>query len=170
MVMEFLEGESLREAIEHNRTGDFSRRMQIGLQVGRAIGHIHQKKIIHRDIKPENVNVDAFGRAKLMDFGIAKADNMRLTRTGMTLGTPYYMSPGTSSWPGRHYAGRHLPFGVLMFELLTGKKPIQGENIQVIFQRFCTNRSTWSRYTIWAFRSRVVKLVEKCVAKNPADR
>ena len=135
MVMEFLEGESLREAIEQHRTGDFARRMQIGLQVGRAIGHIHRKKIIHRDIKPENVNVDALGRAKLMDFGIAKADNMRLTRTGMTLGTPYYMSPEQVLGQDVTTLADIYSFGVLMYELLTGKKPIQGENYEKIFHK-----------------------------------
>ena len=68
MVMEFVEGESLRDAIQQHRTGDFARRMQIALQVGRALGHIHQKNIVHRDIKPENIRVDPVGRAKLMDF------------------------------------------------------------------------------------------------------
>ncbi len=54
---------------------------------------IHTKKIIHRDIKPENIHIDAAGKIKLMDFGIAKAAGVHLTRSGFTLGTPYYMAP-----------------------------------------------------------------------------
>src|SRR5215471_15331152 len=72
MVMELLEGESLRSAIKHHRTGDFHRRMFIALQVGRALDYIHSKKIIHRDVKPENIHLDATGKVKMMDFGIAK--------------------------------------------------------------------------------------------------
>ncbi len=110
--------------------------MQIGLQVGRAIGHIHQKKIIHRDIKPENVNVDAFGRAKLMDFGIAKADNMRLTRTGMTLGTPYLHVARTSARPGRHDTSRHLFLRRAHVRIAHRQKsPSQGENYEKIFHK-----------------------------------
>lgn len=170
MVMEFLEGESLREAIEHNRTGDFSRRMQIGLQVGRAIGHIHQKKIIHRDIKPENVNVDAFGRAKLMDFGIAKADNMRLTRTGMTLGTPYYMSPEQVLGQDVTTLADIYSFGVLMYELLTGKKPIQGENYEKIFHKILYDPLDLEPLHEAAVAPAAVDLIGKCLAKRPAER
>jgi serine/threonine protein kinase len=170
MVMEFLEGESLREAIEQHRTGDFARRMQIGLQVGRAIGHIHQKKIIHRDIKPENVNVDAFGRAKLMDFGIAKADNMRLTRTGMTLGTPYYMSPEQVLGQDVTTLADIYSFGVLMYELLTEKKPIEGENYEKIFHKILYDPLDLEPLHEAAVAPAAIDLITKCLAKRPADR
>ena len=170
MVMEFLEGESLREAIEHHRTGDFARRMQIGLQVGRAIGHIHQKKIIHRDIKPENVNVDALGRAKLMDFGIAKADNMRLTRTGMTLGTPYYMSPEQVLGQDVTTLADIYSFGVLMYELLTGKKPIEGENYEKIFHKILYDPLDLEPLHEAAVAPAAIDLIAKCMTKRPAER
>lgn len=170
MVMEFLEGESLREAIEHQRTGDFARRMQIGLQVGRAIGHIHQKKIIHRDIKPENVNVDAFGRAKLMDFGIAKADNIHLTRTGMTLGTPFYMSPEQVLGQDVTTLADIYSFGVLMYELLTGKKPVHGENYEKIFHNILYEPLDLEPLHEAAVAPAAIDLVSKCLAKRPAER
>src|ERR1700675_4904432 len=68
MVMEFLEGESLRDAIKRGHLGDLSSRLKIALQVARAIDFIHTKKIVHRDIKPENINLDSTGKVKLMDF------------------------------------------------------------------------------------------------------
>ncbi len=170
MVMEFLEGESLRQAIEKNHTGDFARRMQIGLQVGRAIGHIHQKKIIHRDIKPENVNVDALGRAKLMDFGIAKADNMRLTRTGMTLGTPFYMSPEQVLGQDVTCQADIYSFGVLMYELLTGKKPIEGDNYEKIFHKILYDPLNLEPLHEAAVAPAAIDLITKCLAKRPADR
>src|SRR4029077_4003512 len=117
MVMEFLEGESLRDAIQQHRTGDFARRMQSALQVGRALGHIHQKNIVHRDIKPENIRVDPIGPAKLMDFGIAKADGMPPTKAGFTVGTPYYMAPEQVLGEDVTIQADVYSFGVLMYEL-----------------------------------------------------
>ena len=170
MVMEFLEGESLREAIENQRAGDFARRMQIALQVGRAIGHIHQKKIVHRDIKPENINVDAFGRAKLMDFGIAKADDTQLTRTGMTLGTPYYMSPeqvlGQDVTPQTDV----YSFGVLMYELLTAKKPVEAEDYEKIFHKILYDPLNLEPLHEAAVAPAAIDLIRKCMAKPPAER
>ena len=93
IVMEFLVGEDLRHAIRDNHAGDISNRLRIALDIARALEYIHSKKIIHRDIKPDNVHIDASGKVKLMDFGIAKAEGLHLTRTGFAVGTPYYMSP-----------------------------------------------------------------------------
>jgi len=170
MVMEFLEGGSLREAIEHQRTGDFARRMQIGLQVGRAIGHIHQKKIVHRDIKPENINVDALGRAKLMDFGIAKSDSVHLTQTGMTLGTPYYMSPEQVLGQDVTTQADVYSFGVLMYELMTGKKPIEGENYEKIFHKILYDPLNLEPLHEAGVAPAAIDLIRKCLAKAPAER
>ncbi len=102
IVMEFLEGESLRAAISSTGTWEISvNAAHARGGAGRARYRLQHslKKIIHRDIKPENINIDRFGKIKLMDFGIAKAENVQLTRTGFsTLKTPYYMAPEQVCW------------------------------------------------------------------------
>jgi eukaryotic-like serine/threonine-protein kinase len=170
MVMEFLEGESLRDAIEKRRTGDFARRLQIALQVGRAIGHIHLKKIIHRDIKPENIHVDPLGRAKLMDFGIAKSEEMRLTKTGFTLGTPYYMSPEQVLGQDVTTQADVYSFGVLLYELMAGRKPIEAENFEKIFHKILYEPLNLEPLHEAAVAPAAIDLIRKCMAKPPAER
>ena len=170
MVMEFLEGESLRGAIEKRRTGDFARRLQIALQVGRAIGHIHLKKIIHRDIKPENIHLDPLGRAKLMDFGIAKSDGMRLTKTGFTLGTPYYMSPEQVLGQDVTTQADVYSFGVLLYELLADKKPIEAESFDKIFHKILYDPLNLEPLHEAAVAPAAIDLIRKCMAKRPDER
>jgi len=170
IVMEFLRGESLRDAIKANRTGDIPAKLNIALQIGRALEYIHTKKIIHRDIKPENVHIDAAGRVKLMDFGIAKAEGLSLTRAGFTLGTPYYMAP--EQVLGHQITGQVdvYGFGVLLFELLSGVKPISGDTVERIF-----NQILYEPLNIEPLRAAGVPpplfdLITRCTAKQPLQR
>ena len=125
MVMEYLYGEDLRSAMKKEVVGDFPYRIHIALGIARAFEHIHSLGIVHRDLKPENIYLDAVGKVKLVDFGIAKSKDLSLTKAGFTLGTPRHMAPeqvrGAEVIPQVDvYA-----FGVLLFELFTGKAAIQ---------------------------------------------
>ena len=170
IVMEFLEGESLRAAIKNGHLGDFEWRMRVAVQAGRALDFIHSKKIIHRDIKPENINIDRFGKIKLMDFGIAKAENVQLTRTGFTLGTPYYMAP-------EQVLGRPLTpqadvyaYGLLLYELITETKAMKGDSVEQIFERILYQPVDLSALNVPGVPPGIAGLIGRCVAKQPAQR
>lgn len=125
-VMEYVEGRELREAIA---TGDLSmeRRLEITLQIARALRAAHDTGLIHRDIKSSNIMLDREGRVKVMDFGLARMQGSEhITRPGSTLGTTAYMSP-------EQLAGHELDtrsdiwsYGVVLYELFSGKMPFRG--------------------------------------------
>jgi serine/threonine-protein kinase len=133
IVMEYLEGEDLRDAIRGGRTGSLENRLRIAADIAAALAYVHERGIIHRDIKPENVHVDTHGRVKLMDFGIAKTANLALTRTGMAMGTPYYMSPEQVAGRATSPLVDIYAFGMLLYELLTGVRGITAETMEQVF-------------------------------------
>ena len=176
MVMELLEGESLRDAIRGQRAGDVARRLRIALQVARAIGHIHSKKIIHRDIKPENIHLDHVGRAKLMDFGIARKLDLAgepgesATAEGETLGTPFYMSPEQVRGEEVTTQSDVYSFGVLAYELFTGSKPISGTTVEQLFDQILHQTPDMEPLQDALVPPAAIDLIGKCLAKKPADR
>jgi eukaryotic-like serine/threonine-protein kinase len=132
IAMEYIEGRNLKSLLaEKNRFG-YEQIADIIAQVAEAIDYAHRKGIIHRDIKPANVIITTDGKVKIMDFGIAKIASSNLTTTGQFLGTPNYMSPEQVS--GAAVDGRSDIFslGVVLYELLTSRKPFQGENLTAI--------------------------------------
>jgi eukaryotic-like serine/threonine-protein kinase len=170
MVMEFLRGEDLRHAMQNGHIGDLKNRLHIALDVARALEYIHTLKIIHRDIKPENIHISDTGVVKLMDFGIAKAEGMTLTRAGYVLGTPYYMAP-------EQVMGREITpqvdvyaFAMMLCEMLTGAKPISGDTMERIFYAILNEPVNLEPVRQAGVPESVCTLLEHCTAKRPEDR
>lgn len=138
LVMEYLQGQTLDEAISSNRQLSFARALPIFQQVCEALHAAHSRGIIHRDLKPGNIMlVEENGVAdivKVVDFGLAKAANtgdesQRLTQTGEVFGSPVYMSP--EQCLGRQIDPRSdvYALGIVMYETLTGRLPLSGNNV-----------------------------------------
>ena len=170
MVMEFLRGESLRDAIKAGHTGDVTDKLNTALQIARALEYIQARKIIHRDIKPENIHIDPAGKVKLMDFGIAKSEGLSLTRAGFTLGTPYYMAPEqVMGQPPTNQVDVYA-FGVVLVELLSGAKPIQADTVEKIFQQILYQPLNLEPLQGKGIQPAVLDLIRRCTAKKPEDR
>ncbi len=170
IVMEFLVGEDLRHAIRDNHAGDVANRLRIALDIARALQYIHSQKIIHRDIKPDNVHIDASGKVKLMDFGIAKAEGLHLTRTGFAVGTPYYMSPEQVRGEPATESMDIYAFGILLYELLTGQKPVEGDTLERLFYAILNEPLKPEPMVQAGAPASVVDLVLRCTAKKPEGR
>src|SRR6185436_7360607 len=129
MVMELVEGMTLEQRL-HQGPIPLDQGVDCICQVLDALGYAHQRGVVHRDIKPANMMLTPSGLVKLMDFGIAKAAaDRRLTMTGTTLGSLYYMSPeqikGTATLDARSDL---YSVGVSLYEIVTGKKPFDGDS------------------------------------------
>ena len=170
MVMELLKGQDLRHAIKNGQTGDQKSKLKIALQVARALQYIHSQKIIHRDIKPENIHLNAAGVVKLMDFGIAKTEGLSMTRAGYVLGTPYYMAPEQVMGQDVTDQVDVYSFGILLFELMTGGKPITGDTVERIFYSILNEPLNLEPMRQAGVSSDVCDLVARCTAKGPAER
>lgn len=130
LVMEFIDGRTLADALVE---GPFTVEgaLEVGEGIAEALGHSHRQGLVHRDIKPSNVMLTSEGGIKVLDFGISKVvaeTTTRLTATGMTVGTPAYLSP--EQLTGGAVDGRSDQYstGCLLYELLTGSPPFSGDS------------------------------------------
>ncbi len=136
IVMEFVEGESLKEILErfHPIGPDLS--LALVHQICRGLEHAHAKGIVHRDIKPGNVMVTRTGAVKITDFGLAKLTHGSSVQTAVDsiLGTPLYMSPEQAFGESVDHRSDLFSLGTVLYELLTGKQPFASENYMGIIQ------------------------------------
>ncbi|HEY3332043.1 MAG TPA: protein kinase [Capsulimonadaceae bacterium] len=134
IAMEFLDGQSLRDYLHINGPLPLNHALQIALDLCDALGYAHTQGVVHRDVKPDNVHlIQPSNTAKLTDFGIARVlEEPSMTSTGQVFGTPSYMSP--EQLMARRVDNRTDLFslGVLLFEIITGKKPFVGDSIAAI--------------------------------------
>ena len=172
--MPYVEGESLRHRLDRESQLPVDAAVTIAREVAGALDYAHSRGVIHRDIKPENILLSA-GQALVADFGIAKAFDAaggeKLTETGLSLGTPQYMSPEQAS-ATRSLDGRSdiYALGCVLYEMLAGSPPFQGPSAQSILARHSidpvpslhTVRGTVPAGIEWA--------ITKAMAKVPADR
>ncbi|MEP7326091.1 MAG: protein kinase [Gemmatimonadota bacterium] len=173
-VMPFIEGESLRDRLNREKQLPISDAVRIATEVAGALDYAHRHGVIHRDIKPENVLLHD-GRALVADFGIAlaasKAGGSRMTETGMSLGTPHYMSP-EQAMGEREITARSdvYSLGAVTYEMLAGEPPFTGSTAQAIVARVVTETPralTMQRHTIPPY---LEAAVFTALEKLPADR
>ena len=174
-VMPYVEGESLRDRLKRDHQLPVEEALRIAREVADALEYAHQHGIVHRDIKPENILLHG-GHAVVADFGIALAASRseggsRMTETGMSLGTPHYMSPEQAMGEREITPKADIyALGCVLYEMLTAEPPFVGASAQAIIGRVLTEEPrslTAQRKTI---PPHVEAAVRMALAKLPADR
>ena len=171
ITMELVEGRRLSD-FGAESLGDeekFAFASELVERVGSALDYAHGRGIVHRDVKPSNIMVTDDG-IKIMDFGVARIASSQLTHTGTVVGTPNYMSP--EQVRGDVVDGRSDQFslGVLVYELLTGEKPFEGDGIATTFYNIVHIEPVAPRRLDPAILPAVEAVVLRALAKDPADR
>jgi Tol biopolymer transport system component len=173
-VMPFVRGETLRARLERERQLPVPDALRIAREVAAALDHAHKQGIIHRDIKPENILLQD-GSALVADFGIAlavqSAGTQRLTQTGLSLGTPQYMSPEQAMGERAVDARSDVyALAAVTYEMLAGEPPFSGPSTQAVVAKVLTERPTPLRTVRDTISASLDTAILAALAKLPADR
>jgi len=173
-VMPYIEGETIRERLNRETQLGIEEAVRITTEVADALDYAHRHGVIHRDIKPENILLHD-GRPMVMDFGIALAVSAaaggRMTETGLSLGTPHYMSPEQAT-ADKTITARSDVYSLasVLYEMLAGEPPHSGGSAQAIIMKIIAERPQPVTELRRAVPSNVAAALEKALEKLPADR
>lgn len=171
IVMEYVEGKTLKSLIKRRGALTLPEVIDIMLQLTSAVACAHDSYIIHRDIKPQNVLIKEDGTVKITDFGIAMALNSNeLTQTNSVMGSVHYLPPEQANGSGATIKSDIYSLGILMFELLTGKLPFKGENaVEIAIKQMREKIPSVCEINPDIPQS-IENVILKACAKNPKNR
>ena len=170
IAMEYLDGRTLKELIVGRGAAPINVAIEYARQILSALRFAHRHGIVHRDIKPHNVLVDGDGRVKVTDFGIARAGTSQMTETGSIVGTAQYLSPEQARGGEVDPRSDLYSLGVVLYELLTGKTPFEGETPVEIAMKHLSNTPQPPSKLRPDVPPELDMVVMRALAKNPNDR
>jgi serine/threonine protein kinase len=169
MAMELLDGMDLKHALA-SRAMTLDEKLGLALQICEGVALAHSHEIVHRDLKPANIHILPSGKVKIMDFGLARLSGSEMTSTGMVMGTPHYMSPEQVKGQKADTRSDVFALGCVFYELLTGRKPFDAESMHGVLFKIMQEDPVPLREAAPGTPEPVSHVVEKALAKNPADR
>jgi serine/threonine protein kinase len=171
IVFEFVEGENLKQVLERSGPLPVRDALLLALQMARALGFAHDRGLIHRDVKPQNVLLNEEGQAKMTDFGIARSvDVDGVTITGTVLGTSEYIAPEQARGQRVDALTDVYSLGVVLYELLAGDVPFQGENFVAVALRHVNEPPPSVLNRRPDCPPRIATAIDRALAKRPEDR
>jgi serine/threonine protein kinase/tetratricopeptide (TPR) repeat protein len=170
IVMEYCEGETLRQVIE-KETLSIRKVLDIAVQICEGLTIAHEKGIVHRDIKSDNIMLTPRGQVKIMDFGLAKLKGAtKLTQSRSTLGTASYMSPEQAQREEVDHRSDIFSFGVVLYELLTGQLPFQGDHEAAVLHAIISEEPLPVARFNNKVSAKLQDVVDKALAKEKDER
>jgi len=175
LVLEYVPGQTLAERIAGEPLR-LAEALSIGQQVAEAVSAAHEKGVVHRDLKPGNIKITPEGRVKVLDFGLAKApvsegrsDETAVSQPGRVIGTPAYMSPEQACGKPTDKRSDIWSFGCLMYKMLTGHLPFEGETATEILARIIERQPDWEMLPE-STPANIQVLLRRCLEKDPRRR
>ncbi|MDH4272515.1 MAG: serine/threonine protein kinase [Candidatus Aminicenantes bacterium] len=170
IVMQYIDGSNLQALIESGKAISPQEIIDILKPVADALDFAHRGGIVHRDIKPANIMIDNTGKPFLADFGVARIETSTMTQAGTTVGTLSYMSPEQVKGQTVDKRSDIFALGVILYELLTGKKPFGGDNMSTIVYRIVHEEPERITEINKDLPPAYESVVRRALAKNPEDR
>jgi serine/threonine-protein kinase len=170
IAMEYVPGRTLKQLVHDSGPLESQRAVDLTVQVLRAARFAHRRGIIHRDFKPQNVIVDDEDRAKVTDFGIARAGASDMTQTGSIMGTAQYLSPEQAQGHAVTARSDLYSIGIILYELLTGRVPFEAEAAVTIALKQVSEAPVPPSQINHAVTPELEAVVLRALEKDPADR
>lgn len=170
IAMEYVKGTDLKILMQSQGRLDLKFVLDIVAQIADGLDYAHSKGVVHRDIKPANIILTEDKQAKITDFGIARIDASNLTTEGQLLGTPNYMAPEQIQGKEVDHRADIFSLGVMFYELVTGKKPFQGENLTQVTHRIVFDPFPDPRRLVPGLPEALIRVMSRALEKDPASR
>ena len=169
IVMEYIEGITLKQYIAKKGRLGYNEALSIAIQMARGIEAAHNKGIVHQDIKPQNIIISKEGKVKVTDFGIARAANSNTIHAG-SMGSVHYVSPEQARNGFVSYASDIYSLGIVMYEMVTGRVPFDGDTPVAIAIQHIQSQMTPPEEIVPGLPIAVSRIIEKCTMKSPERR
>ena len=170
IAMEYVKGEDLKHLIQRQGRLDLRFVLDVIAQIADGLDYAHGKGVVHRDIKPANIILTKEKQAKITDFGIARVDASNLTTEGQLLGTPNYMSPEQIQGQPVDHRADLWALGVMLYEMVTGKKPFLGENLTQVTHKIVFDPFPDPKKAVPNLPGNLEKILAQALGKKPDDR